>query len=351
MNPPTGVRDFIPPSARILITGSNGFIGARLVDCLLAAGHANLRCFVRPSSRLDRLRAVCARHGAEATVEIMSGDLVARADCERAAAGATVVYHLAAGFDKSFAGSFMSTALATRNLIEASLATGTLRRFVNISTFAVYSNRSLPWGGVLDENCPLEDSPVERHDAYCFGKLKQDELVERYGRERALPFVTLRPGTVFGPGKEGLSGRVGIDTFGIFIQVGGSNILPLTYVDNCAEAIFLAGVTPGIDGEVFNIVDDEVVTARAFLRSYQRQVRSFRSVRVPYFAAYLLSAFWEKYSRWSRGQLPPSFNRRRCRAEWKKTRFSNQRLRSRLGWRPRVSVHDAFAAMAAGRGS
>jgi nucleoside-diphosphate-sugar epimerase len=351
LNPTPGASDFIPLSARILVTGSNGFIGARLIDCLLAAGYTNLCCFVRPSSRLDRLRAVCARHSAEGKVDIVAGDLIAKADCERAAAGVAVVYHLAAGFDKSFAGSFMSTALATRNLIEASLATGQLRRFVNISTFAVYSNRSLPWGGVLDETCPLEDSPVERHDAYCFGKLKQDELVECYGRERGLPFVTLRPGTVFGPGKPGLSGRVGIDTFGIFIQIGGSNLLPLTYVDNCAEAIYLAGVTPGIDGEVFNVVDDEVVTARSFLRSYQRHVRSFRSIRVPYFVGYALCAFWENYSRWSRGQLPPAFNRRRCRAEWKKTRFSNLRLRTRLGWRPRVSVQEAFAAMAAERAS
>ncbi|HVU15384.1 MAG TPA: NAD(P)-dependent oxidoreductase [Candidatus Didemnitutus sp.] len=351
MSPATGADAFIPRSARVLVTGSNGFIGARLVDQLLADGYRQLRCFVRPSSKLDRLREVCRQHGVEGKVEIVAGDLLSRADCERAAEGVTLVHHLAAGFDKSFAGAFMNTALATRNLVEAALAKGTLKRFVNISSFAVYSNRELAWGGTLDETCALEDSPVERNDAYCFGKLKQDELVERYGRERGLPFVTLRPGTVFGPGKQGLSGRVGIDTFGTFIQIGGSNIVPLTFVDNCAEAIFLAGITPGIDGETFNVVDDEEVTAREFLNAYRRHVRSFRVVRVPYFVAYGMCALWEKYSRWSQGQLPPAFNRRRCRAEWKRTRFSNRRIRSRLGWQPRVSVRAAFAAMAAARNS
>ena len=68
-------------------------------------------------------------------------------------------------------------------------------------------------------------------------------------------------------GNEGLSGRVGINTFGFFIQINGSNLLPLIYVDNCAEAIVLAGLKPGIDSEVFNVVDDELLTGREFLKA------------------------------------------------------------------------------------
>ena len=94
-------------------------------------------------------------------------------------------------------------------------------------------------GAPLDETSPLEDAPQERYDAYAFGKLKQEEVVHEYGRTRGLPYVILRPGAVFGPGKKNLSGRVGIDTFGFFIHLGGSNVLPLTFVDNCAEAIVL----------------------------------------------------------------------------------------------------------------
>ena len=81
---------------------------------------------------------------------------------------------------------------------------------------------SLKRGDVLDETCPLEDAPQERFDAYGFGKLKQEEVVKEYGRKYQLPYVILRPGYVFGPGKRELSGRVGINTFGFFIQVNGS---------------------------------------------------------------------------------------------------------------------------------
>jgi len=154
--------------------------------------------------------------------------------------------------------------------------------------------------------------------------------------------VILRPGYVFGPGKTELNGRVGIDTFGFFIHLGGSNALPLTFVDNCAEAIVLAGLRRGVDGETFNVVDDELLTSTEFLKAYKRRVNRSFSVRVPYFLAYGLCLLWEKYSKWSKGQLPPVFNRRRCAAEWKAMRYSNQMLKDRLGWKPRVPMHQAM---------
>ena len=335
------------PSERILVTGSNGFIGTRVVDVLLGYGFSNIRCFVRPSSRLDGLYKVIDRYSALDTVELVQGDLLSPEDCRRAIDGCAIVYHLAAGSDKSFAGSFMNSALTTRNLMQATVGRGELNRFVNVSSFAVYSPVKIRCRGVLDETCPLEDSVQGRYDPYGFGKLKQEELVKEYGKQFGLPYVILRPGMVFGPGKRELSGRVGIGTFGVFIQVGGSNFLPLTFVDNCAEAIVLAGLKPGVEGEVFNVVDDELLTSGQFLRAYKKAVKGFRSVRIPYLAAYYLSCLWEKYSKKSKGQLPPVFNRRRCAAEWKQVHFTNQKLRDRLGWKPRIGLDQAMASFLA----
>jgi nucleoside-diphosphate-sugar epimerase len=329
---------------RILVTGSNGFIGTKVVEKLLEYGFANLRCFVRPSSHLDRLHNVLTRFEAGKNVEFVTGDLLSRDDCRNAAEGVSIIYHLAAGMEKSFAGAFMNSALTSRNLMDAFLWYGQPKRFVNVSSFAVYSTLSLKRGDLLDETCPLEDSPQERFDAYGFGKLKQEELVKEYARKYELPYVIVRPGYVFGPGKRELSGRVGIDTFGFFIQVNGSNLLPLTFVDNCAEAIVLAGFKTDVDGEIFNVVDDELLTGSQFLKAYKKKVRSFRSIRIPYFAGYGLCSVWEKYSKWSKNQLPPAFNRRRCDAEWKGNRYSNQKLRERLGWKPRVRLDQAMAA-------
>ena len=103
---------------------------------------------------------------------------------------------------------------------------------------------------------------------------------------------------------------------------------------------------PGVDGEIFNVVDDELLTARQFLARYKAKLER-SSVRIPYFAAQLLCFFWERYSRWTKGQLPPVFNRRRCAAEWKGNRYSNQKLQERLGWKPRVPMEQAMAAFLA----
>jgi nucleoside-diphosphate-sugar epimerase len=114
-------------------------------------------------------------------------------------------------------------------------------------------------------------------------------------------------------------------------------------VDNCAQAIVLAGVKPGVDGEVFNIVDDDLPTSRQFLRMYKKHGKRFNSIYVPYRLFYVFSWLWEKYSKWSKGQLPPAFNRRRCSAYWKGNRYSNRKLKERLGWAPAVPFSEASA--------
>ena len=331
----------IQPSDRILVTGANGFIGTRVVASLLEQGFGTVRCMVRPSSRRASLEAVLQGHSAR-HAEIVAGDLTSRDDCVRAARDVCVVLHLAAGFDKSFAGAFMNSAIATRNLIEAFLDAGRPSRFVNVSSFAVYSNLALARDALLDETCALEAAPQRRYDAYGFGKLKQEEVVREYGRSHGLRHVILRPGTVYGPGKKDLTGRIGFDFLGVFVHVGGTNELPLTYVDNCADAVVLAGLVPGIDGEVFNVVDDERMTSAQFLRAYRTKAGKLRTLRMPYAVAQRLCRFWERYSEQSLGQLPPAYNPLRCAAEWKGNRYTNAKLRERLGWCPRVPLDQAM---------
>jgi nucleoside-diphosphate-sugar epimerase len=211
---------------------------------------------------------------------------------------------------------------------------------VNVSSFSVYTNPSKTQ--LLDETCPLETHPELRGEAYCFAKAKQDEIVLEYARKHGIRYVMVRPGVVYGPGNLAITGRVGIDTFGLFLHLGGSNSIPFTYVDNCAEAIALAGLKKGIDGEVFNVVDDDLPSSRQFLRLYKRNVKHFTSFYVPHVVSYSLCYLWEKYSDWSEGQLPPAFNRRRWRAFWKKTLYSNDKLKARMGWQPRISTDEGF---------
>jgi nucleoside-diphosphate-sugar epimerase len=328
----------------ILITGANGFIGSRVTETLLELGFRNLRCFARPFGQTAGLDALSRSHCDKARIELFKGNLVSPEDCAAATKDVAVILHLAAGRgEKYFSDAFMNSVVTTRNLLEASLQHGCLKRFANVSSFSVYTNREKHGTTILDEACPVERRPELRGDAYSFAKIRQDEIVAEYGTKFGIPYVIVRPGYVYGPGNPAITGRVGIGTFGVFLHLGGSNTIPFTYVDNCAEAIVLAGLKKGVDGEVFNVVDDQLPTSRQFLRQYKRRVRDFKSIYVPRAVSYVLCYLWEQYSAWSEGQLPPAFNLRDWHVSWKKTRYSNEKLKNRLGWKPRVATTEGLS--------
>jgi len=333
----------IAPDDRILVTGAAGFIGRRVVGALLDRGYRNLVCLARPSSQMSGLEAIIQRRPPGVQIELLKGNLLSRDDCEQATRSVAVIYHLAAGIrEKSFHKAFENSVTTTRNLLEATLPQGCLKRFVNVSSFAVYTNRDKPQPGLLDETCPIEEQPELRGEAYCFAKVKQDQLVIEYGRKHGIPYVLVRPGVVYGPGNTGITSRVGSRALGIFLHLGGSNVIPFTYIDNCADAIVLAGIRRGVDGQVFNVVDDNLPTSRQFLHLYKRNARAFASVPVPRAVSYALCFLWEKFSTLSNGKLPPIVNRRAWHAYWQGSSYSNAKLKSLLGWTPRVSTAEGL---------
>jgi nucleoside-diphosphate-sugar epimerase len=330
----------INKSDRVLITGANGFVGSKVFEILLEYGFTSLRCLCRSSRNLSKLQRIADSSKAE--VEFFQGNLLSRDVCQIAAKGVAIIYHLAAGVEKSFPGCFLNSVVATRNLLDAVIKEQRLKRFINISSIAVYSNEKNWRSCLMDESCEVDTKFVERCEPYTYGKAKQDELVLEYARTKSLPYVIVRPSVVFGPGKAKITDRIGTDTFGVFLHLGLNNRIPLTYLDNCAEAIVLAGLRKGIEGQVFNIFDDDLPKSREFLSLYKRKVRRFLSIPIPYPVWFFFCYLWEKYSKWSEGQLPPVFNRRACAVYWKGNTYSNKKAKRLLGWHPRVHMGAAL---------
>ena len=183
---------------------------------------------------------------------------------------------------------------------------------------------------------------MQRSDAYCFAKLKQDQLVADYGNRYNIPYVIVRPGVVYGPGKPRIHGRVGLDTFGVFLHLGGPNPIPFTHVENCAEVIVRAGLVKGVGREIFNVVDDDLPSSRQFLRMYKKHVRRFRSIYIPHFLSYMLCLLSERSSDWSEGQLPAVSHRFEYHVSWCRTGYSNSKIKRMLGWVPATSTTDGL---------
>jgi nucleoside-diphosphate-sugar epimerase len=323
---------------KVFVTGATGFLGQRLVARLLHKG-MDVRCLVRRNSNVQALRAGLDPEAA-GRLEFCQGSLDRIESCARSIEGSEVVFHLAAELRGGPAVLFANNVIATRRLIEVVGRTRP-RRFVLVSSLGVYGTAHLRKGDVLDERCPLDPEPARR-DAYTYSKVAQEKVAWDAYRDGRLPLVVIRPGVIYGPGRDCLSARVGLALGRFFIRMGGRQQLPYTFVDNCARAIALAGTAPGVEGQAFNIVDDDLPSGRDLMKRYQAAVGPVRGVAVPGWAIGPLSGACEWYHRWSRGQLPAVLTRYKSAAMWRPLHYSNARAKAELGWRPEVGFEEGL---------
>lgn len=329
---------------KVLVTGAGGFLGAHLVERLLTHGYFDIRCFLRDASREKRLRGI-AESCPQSRLEFMYGNLRSPVDCARAVEDVSLVFHLAAGLKGSPAELFADSVISSRNLLDAleSRSNPTLQqtRVVLVSSFGVYGVVPLERGALITEQTPLETKP-ELRDPYSFSKLRQEQLFWSRREKAGFELVVLRPGVIYGPGGGAFSNRVGLQIGPVFAHFGGANLLPLSHVRNCAEAIVVAGTHPEANGQVYNVHDDDLPTASYYLRQYRKHVRKIRSLRIPYFVTLRLAALVEAYHHRSKGQLPAILTRYKAAASWAGNRFQNSKLRS-IGWRQIISTQEGLS--------
>lgn len=326
----------------IVITGANGFVGSAVAR-VLARSHPELNvvCLVRPNASLDRLDDLIA----DDLVSIRTGDLTSQESCARAIDGADTVYHFAAGMGGgAMADVWMSTVVSTRNLLRAVNSTTTIGRFVHCSSFSVYGVGAVDRGATVTESTPTEPRPGERDD-YAHAKLRQEQLVRELLEPTDTELVVVRPGVIYGPGgSTGISGRVGMGFGRLFLWLGRRNKLPLSYIDNCADAIALVGQLPETAGETINILDDEGIPASSYLWRYQKALdKKLLVIPFPYTIAKVLGSTLSKYAAHSEGQMPAAVTPFLVRSNWGGNDFSNEKLRS-FGWQQRVTTEQGLDA-------
>jgi nucleoside-diphosphate-sugar epimerase len=318
------------------VTGGTGFLGRRLVARLLAEGD-RVRCLVRPSADATALRAGLVTD-ARGRLQLVPGSLAAPNSYATALAGCDRVYHLAAEMRGATAILFLTNVVGTRALLAAAARAG-VHQFVLISSLSVYDGGRLHPGDTVHEEYPLDPHPHLR-DPYTYSKVVQ-ETAAWQAQAAGLPVTVVRPGVIYGPGRDCLSGRVGLRFGRLVLAMGGRQPLPYTHVENCADAVALAG-RPAAIGSAVNVVDDELPTGWDLVREHRRSVGGIRGVRIPARLVPVLSGLCEWYHVKSRGQVPAVLTRYKSRAMWTPVRYSNARAKSVLGWRPARSLAEGL---------
>ena len=230
-----------------LVTGTTGFIAARLVPALLAEGFR-----VRATGRRPRPDDLPAEVEYE-PVDLAGDDFRALGPL---CAGVTHVFHLAgASSSKSNQEEMERNNIdATARLLDAA-ANGPLERFVHMSSTSIYGEeKQLP--------LPVRED-VEPNASRGYGKAKWGAEQEVWARSRdGMRVVVLRPVTVYGPGATKLLASAILDT-----AIERSAGLPrlavasepmeqrLLHVDDLVAATIHLARSEDAVGRAFNVVD------------------------------------------------------------------------------------------------
>jgi dihydroflavonol-4-reductase len=215
---------------KTLVTGATGFLGSHVARQLAARGE-RLRVLLRPTSDT---RAI---DGLEA--ERFAGDLRDASSLDRALAGVTRVFHVAADYRlwaRNPREIYESNVAGTRNLLEAARRTG-VQKFVYTSTVATIA---IPCkDGLPDES--TQSSLEEMIGHYKRSKFEAEQCAMR-AAEAGLPVVIVNPTTPVGPGdwKPTPTGKIIVDFLNGrmpgYVDTG-LNFVP---VEDCAAGHLLA---------------------------------------------------------------------------------------------------------------
>lgn len=258
----TNVKKGAKKAHRVLITGASGFIGCRLAEILKLREEYEIKALIHDPNHAARL--------ARLPIEMVTGNLKFKKDIQKAVQGCDAIIHCgigtAYGQRKEI---FNVTVGGTNNLVEAALKAG-VKRFIHISSMAVYGQGI---SGILDESAPIR--PV-KNDDYSESKAKA-ERVAKQAAKKGLYTIIFRPSTVYGPFAPLIQlGPVKKLLEGKMLMLKSALGIPTNtiYIDNLAEAIkrALEAEDPSLNGEVFNLNDDDGYTYEEFYRYFADSV-------------------------------------------------------------------------------
>lgn len=247
------------PSARILVTGASGFIGAALVSWLRKQGRS-IRASVRTVEASRLLRGLVSD-------VVVVGEIDHGTDWVRALDGIDVVIHLAGrahvlrehSADPLQAFRAVNVQGTTRL---AEQAAGRVRRLVFVSSIGV--------NGSTTPGTPFsESSPTAPEGAYAMSKHEAELALRGISESSGLEVVTVRPPLVYGPECPGNFLRLlRLIRSGLPLPLASvRNARSFIYVKNLASALSICAEHPLARGRTYLVDDGETISTPELART------------------------------------------------------------------------------------
>jgi predicted dehydrogenase/nucleoside-diphosphate-sugar epimerase len=315
----------------VVVTGANGLLGRAFVKRLIEEDEY-VRLFVRrlpPPEIVDHPQ-----------IEVVLGELGDPDAVDRAIDGATAVFHIGAAMGGAWAAHEAGTIAGTRNVVEACLEHD-VPKMIYISSLSVIDWAGHPANQPVTESATLEPAPRQR-GSYTQAKLEAERIVRAAAQERGLPAVILRPGQIWSETSPLITAAVGVRLGQWLVVIGDhSNQLPFVHVDDVVQAIVLSTQSPFSHGEVFQIVDNELMTREELVRLYSRaREPKLRITRVPLGLACFLAGGID----WLTTALgrPAPVSPYRLRSAVAPLAFDCSKAHDQLHWEPRAHTRDSL---------
>lgn len=304
---------------KILVTGSDGFIGSHLVEELLKNGHA-VKAFVMYNSFNSWGWLDTFPKDVLSEIEIFSGDVRDPNGVREAIKDVNEVFHLAAliaiPYSYHSPDSYVDTNIkGTLNVLQAA-RDFEIDRVLVTSTSEVYGTA---------QYVPIDEKhPYQGQSPYSATKIGADRLAESFYRSFDMPITIVRPFNTYGPRQ---SARAVIPTIIMQLLSGKEKIelgslapsRDFTYVKDTVKAFLEISKSEATIGEEINIASQREITIGELAQELIKQINKDASISC------------------SEERLRPE------KSEVNRLLGSNEKIKRLTGWEPKYTFEDGLS--------
>ncbi|MFH1437022.1 MAG: NAD(P)-dependent oxidoreductase [Pseudomonadota bacterium] len=264
-----------------LVTGACGFIGSHVVEVLTEAGHDVIATDLESSYETrDDKRKVSADAVRNSGAVFIASDMTKISTLRKLPMDVDYIFHVASVFSYGVPWELLYNVnvKGTQNLIELVKENRKLRKFVLWGAGGVYGapeRQEIPFR----EDVTLPDPP----NNYLRSKWMQEFYIMQCGQKIDLPWVSVRPTTVYGPRGYYGGGQMLMGLASAPVLMAPRNFtgrIPFIHVRDVARAALHLAVHNEAVKQVYNVNDDSLMTTIEFFK-FMADLRGHKFFTLP----------------------------------------------------------------------